>query len=252
MQNPEIQFRKFAPDYTGLKVEEVAFGTVVDFYGKEQEYKMDVIVSEEADLTASLPCVVFIHGGGFVQPCDKRQAYIPIFAKSLCKAGYVVVSPDYPIFDTGEDREASGLDRGDFGRKAAEAMVVMHDYLMKNAERFHIDMDRMAIMGGSAGGMTSFATIPVQTGVYKAFVNCWGVPAKALLPDVSVFPPTLSIHGTADQAVPYENEKPLQDALEEAGIDHRLITLEGCPHTPLMKYDVFGPEVVAWVDRYVK
>ena len=68
---------------------------------------------------APRPVVIFVHGG-FVIPNDKRQGYIPVFAKALTKAGYAVLSPDYPVFDNHEERakwnKSMGADR------AAEAV----------------------------------------------------------------------------------------------------------------------------------
>ena len=72
--NPEEQFRRYTADYTGLSVKELPFGEMEDFYGNRQEYRLDLIRDPAAEgIRQSV--VVFIHGGGFTQPCDKRQAY---------------------------------------------------------------------------------------------------------------------------------------------------------------------------------
>ena len=247
--NPEIQFRtRFKPDYTGMTLTELEFGTMRNHKGEMQTYKLDLITPPTLP-EKPMPVVIFVHGGAFQQPCDKRQAYICLFARSLTEAGYAVVSPDYPLFDDEEDMNANGGD--DAGcAKASEAVHIAYGYLQKNAAKLHLDMDRIAIMGGSAGGMTGFFTIADWEDHYCAFVNLWGAPKEA--PDLKKFPPTLSVHGTADKAVLYEWELPVQQRLEELHIPHELITLEGSGHTPLDRMGDFLPQVMKLLDSHLK
>jgi len=44
------------------------------------------------------------------------------------------------------------------------------------------------------------------------------------------YPPTLLIHGTADTDVPYSESAAMAARLEECGVPHALITLEGAGH----------------------
>lgn len=44
------------------------------------------------------------------------------------------------------------------------------------------------------------------------------------------YPPTLLIHGTADTDVPYERSTEMAASLREAGVEHRLIGIEGAEH----------------------
>lgn len=43
-------------------------------------------------------------------------------------------------------------------------------------------------------------------------------------------PPTLIVHGDADQLVPYASGKSMYDALRAQGVTAELLTLEGAPH----------------------
>ena len=113
------------------------------------------------------------------------------------------------------------------------------------------DSEHIAIMGGSAGGMTCFYLLEHYNDEFKMFGNCWGAP-WAVSPDVSEFPPTLSIHGTADMAVDYSLELPIQENFEKAGIPHRLITLDGAAHTPLSHFTVYMPIVLQWLKTYLE
>jgi acetyl esterase/lipase len=234
--------------YEGMSLEEVAFCKMEDYHGVMQDYKLDVIKApDESD--APLPVVIFVHGGGFVQPHNKRQGYIPVFAKALTKAGYAVVSPDYPIFDNRAHRdtwnETIGADR------AAEAVHYAYLFVKENAKKYNFDPERIAVMGGSAGGMTCFYLLEYYDDSFRFFGNCWGTPWHRV-PDVKKFPPTVSIHGTADQTVSFDLEAPVQEALEKAGIPHELVAIEGAPHTPMKHFAEFIPTVLTWLDRYMK
>jgi dipeptidyl aminopeptidase/acylaminoacyl peptidase len=46
----------------------------------------------------------------------------------------------------------------------------------------------------------------------------------------SSFPPTLLIHGDADQLVPVQQSKDMNDALQKAGVKHNLIIVPGGGH----------------------
>lgn len=246
--NPETRFvTKDLAAYEGMIVEEYTFCQMENYHGQLQDYKLDVILSPEA-ASAPRPVVIFAHGGGFVLPNDKRQGYIPIFARALTKEGYAVVSPDYPVFDNHEERAKWNDTRG--ADRAAEAIYRAYQYVKENAEKFNFDAENIAVMGGSAGGAACFYLLEHYDVDVKLFGNCWGTPRY--LPDVSSFPPTVSIHGTADPLVPYELELPIQDALAALGIPHELISIEGAGHTPMKHFPSYIPTVVAWLDRYMK
>ena len=243
--NPEIQFRnQYQPDYSGMNVEEFTFCRMADFRGATQEYHLDLITNQD-DAAGVKPAVFFIHGGGFTQPCDKRQAYISLFARDLTKAGYAVVSPDYPLYDDEEQMNAAGGETSAYAR-ASEAIHLAYAWLRGHSKALRLDMRHVSVMGGSAGAMTAFHTIGrYPEDRYEAFVNCWGAPA--ILPDMRLFPPTLSIHGDADRLVSYHREAAVQEALEKTSVPHRLITLTGQGHTPLGKYPEFMPEILRWL-----
>ena len=249
MKNPESQFfTRHKPDYSGMNLAEKSFCQMEDYNGIQRDYKLDIITPQESCATP-LPVVLFVHGGGFVEPCDKRQAYISLFARLLALQGYAVVSPDYPLFpDTAALEKAGGEPAG--YDKAARAVNLACKYIQEQAEPLGLDRDRLGIIGGSAGGWASFHAIARGPSAYKAFVNLWGVPQ--VLPALENFPPVLSVHGTADALVPYQREQALQGRLEKAGIPRRLIALEGSGHTPLDQLDNFFPALLDWLDVYVK
>lgn len=243
--NPEQQFRTYEPDYSGMDVREVVYATLDNYYGGKQEYKLDVITSQTVPQNGYV--VFFVHGGAFSQPCDKRQAYICLFARELCAQGYTVVSPDYPIFnDVSEFEQQPEKHPLAFNTSGAAVNVAYH-FIMEHAAEFGVKPGKVAIMGGSAGGMASVYAASKEPGNYFALVPLWGSPT--LLPDVTGFPPTLCVHGTDDKAVSIELEKPFADALEAAGVPHQLITLPGWGHTPIPQMPVFMPAILDLLEK---
>lgn len=246
-QQPEIK----APvdeKYAGMDLQELPFAVLENNYGQMETYRLDVISSPEK-ANAPRPVVIFVHGGGFMKNQDKRQGYIPTFARALTKAGYVVISPDYPTFNSGADRAAVGGYKTAADR-AAVAVHAAYEYIQQHAEELNLDASRVAIMGGSAGGMTGFAAVANYEDDYRLFVNCWGSPPEP--PSLVGFPPVVSIHGTADQLVDYNLELPIQKQLEELGIRHELITLVDAKHTPMSRFEEYIPTVLAYLEETMK
>jgi len=241
----ELEYHKLRPDYSGMRVREMPFGSMENHHMEQEEYKLDFI-TKEGTVPDKLPAVFFIHGGGFKKPHDKRQVYISYFAKALTAAGYAVVSPDYPQFDSAQELEAAGGESAGYA-KAAQAVNLAVEFMKSHSAELGIDPGRIAIIGGSAGGWAAFYAIAEKPENFRCFINCWGSPQQ--LPDVSAFPPTLSIHGTDDVLVPYPLETAAQAALDKQRIEHRLITLENCGHTPLYKMPEFVPEILKWLSR---
>ena len=68
------------------------------------------------------------------------------------------------------------------------------------------------------------------------FVNLWGgAPRREYEPGAlgSAFPPTLLVHGTQDEAIPYGNATRLYERLSAEGITAQLFTTESAGHTPV-------------------
>lgn len=77
-----------------------------------------------------------------------------------------------------------------------------------------------------------------QHGLWPLAVSGWDPRAEAekftpFMPAKNVtakYPPTLLIHGTADTDVPYEQSVQMAGEFKRAGVEHRLISLEGGEH----------------------
>lgn len=246
VQNPEGQFRRFEPDYSGIRVQEPVFAVMTDPCGRTQEYRMDILTPETAG-DDPRPVICFVHGGGFLQPCDRKQSYISYFAQKLLPEGYALAVPDYPLFDSETGLAAAGDEYAQSGYAAA-GIHKAAAFLRANAAAYHLDTRRMILMGGSAGAIAGFRALSEAPEEFALFVNLWGAPAA--VPDVSAFPPVYSVHGTADVLVPYDREPPLQQALAAAMIPHELYTIEGAGHTPIPQALAHLPRILSFIREH--
>ncbi len=141
-------------------------------------------------------------------------------------------------------------------------------FITLNADDYGVDPDRLGVTGGSAGGHLSLmlgntgddgdasASDPVLHGAsHVAAVVAYYPPvdlngltgpndrfpaldfdaslADSISPVLHVSaddPPTLMIHGDADELVPLANSERILAAFQEAGVTTNLIVLPGAPH----------------------
>lgn len=97
--------------------------------------KMDVYMPDEPGL---YPCIFFIHGGAFAM-CDKADRQVQPYLEGV-KKGFVVVSVNYRL--SGEAIFPAGI------QDCKSAIR----FLRANANQYHIDPNKIAACGGSAGG----------------------------------------------------------------------------------------------------
>jgi acetyl esterase/lipase len=103
-------------------------------YGGEDDTLMNVVYPEV--VTGRLPLLLWVHGGAWVGGSkDELTSYLKIIASE----GYIVVAPRYSL--TPEHRYPTPI------RQMMQAL----QFLQANAGRYHIDPQRIAIAGDSAG-----------------------------------------------------------------------------------------------------
>ena len=218
--------------------------------GESEALRLDLYLPEVGVQTLR-PVILWLHGGGFRPGNDKRQSYIVRLATEFAARGYVGVAADYRVrADPGPDWPAAVRDA------VADARLAL-DWVRTNAAAYRIDPRRIALAGGSAGGMIVHNLChdpesPVDAGRdgICAAISLWGPPR----PEARLFalvnprcPPTLFIHGTADALVPYHLSPELQAELHVVGVQAELFTFEGAPHTPVMHMD----EIIAAIAGFL-
>ncbi|CAM2972320.1 alpha/beta hydrolase [Prescottella defluvii] len=110
---------------------------------------LDVYFPEDlAGTTRVLPTVIWTHGGAWIS--GHRTNYAPYF-QLIADAGFTVVSLDYSLGP---------------GRKyptAVEQLRDAHAYVLANAERLHVDSNRIVLAGDSAGAQLSSQLATIAT-----------------------------------------------------------------------------------------
>jgi acetyl esterase/lipase len=250
-------------------------GLIKSFKDPEMlDLKLDVYYPK-SDIFKNRPLVMLIHGGAFYIG-SKESVCEQTLASSLAKSGYLVASIDYRLgFKlTPSDIELSAY------RAVQDAHAALR-FLSHNAKGLGIDPNQVYVGGTSAGAVASLNLAfmnneerPVrilddskaglltkiedsgnkytETFEIKAIANLWGAVADLNILDPDDKISVLSIHGTADEIVPFENDYPfrnslmvnrlvmdkmygsksIHDRLKMQGNRTRLIALEGLGHEP--------------------
>jgi acetyl esterase len=204
---------------------------------------------------APVPAVIVVHGGGWVRG-DRALDVAPILP-ALADAGFAWFSISYRLLNNDATQFGAGVE----DVEAAIRFVKAH------AAEYHVDPDRVALVGESAGGQlaamaalsgapelrvkavvglyapTDLVTLARTSKKVPEWVrqNLQGSPFEALIlaglkqysPIEHVrrgMPPFLLIHGTADTLVPFEQSKTMCARIREAGASCELYPVAGAGH----------------------
>jgi pectinesterase len=219
------------------------------------------------------PAAILVHGGGWIGG-DRTQAARSL-VRPLTKAGIAWLAVSYRL-----------APRVTYPAPVEDVLAAVR-WTRKNGPRLHLDAQRLALVGESAGGhlvadaavrMTEdtrvaavvpfFAPVDLESdsdrrgGMSRSMRALFGRPelddiARQMLRDGSPIrrvhaglPPFLLVHGTADMSVPYEQSVRLQRALREAGVACDLISVPDGTHGTREwddKLPGFADQVVAWL-----
>lgn len=136
---------------------------------------------------------------------------------------------------------------------AGEDAVMALQWLDAHAAEYGLDMEFVALMGGSAGSATCICAAqylhPSKPRV-AAIVNCWGgFNALDSINDGSI--PMLTYHGTNDSTIPIAQGYALQNRMELLGSTRsRMVVMEGRGHA---EYRYIGQEkmeeIISFLDE---
>lgn len=229
------------------------------------------------------PGILIIHGGGWTG--GKRDAAREINIGTTCAShGYVCMSIDYLLHDAKSDKLC-------WPQNLHDCKTAVR-WMRANAERLHLDVEHIGVIGGSAGGhLASMVGVTGPEcgldpagpyGDQSCRVNCvvdmYGPSDVASWKDISALrksraeapelykqfsvltyldktdPPFLILHGTADATVDLEQSKILDGALAKVGVEHHLEIIEGAPHTFHLqpKQKDLRPLVLAFFDKHLR
>lgn len=193
------------------------------------------------DTQTRRPAVVWVHGGGYC--CgDKSGGPSSALAQKFAKLGYVTVSINYRLIQT-------GCTGGNITSACYQAALdAQHDaqaavrFLRANAAKYGIDPTRIGIGGDSAGAITAtlvgvHSEDPGTSGNpgYSSLVGGFSSFSGGLPGGLFVGPgdaPGVLFSGTADTTVPYQWSVDTANALQKANVAAFLETLDGAGHDP--------------------
>lgn len=101
---------------------------------------LDVYFPSKTDKTAKLPLIIWTHGGAWVSGDKKDNA---TYYKLLAAEGFTVISADY---SRGPEKKYP---------IAVHQLNDLYAYVQANANRFHVDSNRIFLAGDSAGSQLS-------------------------------------------------------------------------------------------------
>jgi len=166
------------------------------------------------------PTIIFMFGGGFIRGTRDDEDYLPWF-RMMTDNGYRIVSIDYRLGLKGSDKvgvaQVNVLDKAI--HMGVEDLYSATRFICDNAEQLGIDPSNMVISGSSAGAIivmqaeyeicnrTSWTSVLPEGFRYKGVMSFSGailsregkVDYRHLTPA-----PTLMLHGTEDDLVPYK------------------------------------------------
>lgn len=245
MREPPVRY--LTPMFDVEMIGDVEFGASRAVSGEMETLRLD-IYQPAGDKAPLRPAILWFHGGGFRPGNDKRQVYIPRFAKAFAARGYVGIAPDYRV-RANPDANWGGT----VADAIADARMAL-EWVRAHTADYRIDPSRIALAGGSAGGMIVVSLMhgpDAPTGVW-ALLDLWGTPGTSFRQFSGVSPsapPTFIVHGTADALVPYEWSAQFAAELAQAGVPHQLLTLEGAPHTPLAHMEQMVAAIAAFLAK---
>ena len=111
--------------------------------------RMDIVVPPNATGLHKQPLIVFIHGGGFTtgdKDAWKQEGL------TYARAGYVVATINYRLTVYHEGITPDSIRRLSYIWALEDAQNAIR-FLKANSSTYHIDTSRVAVMGGSAGGV---------------------------------------------------------------------------------------------------
>lgn len=264
--------------FTEVTVDSVVYGNAMQYNNVATDLKMN-IYQPMGDTATNRPLLVLAHGGSFVGG-SRYAADVVYLCTEFAKRGYVCVSIQYRL---GVNINEIILDQNQAGPQFANAVWrgtldgrAAVRYLRANLNTYRISKGQVYLGGVSAGGVLglheAFLDLPTEVGNSSPKIdttNIGGIEGSTGSPgyswrvkgvislcgglgdvewmrnntNLSIF----SVHGTADQTVPYKTDyfyasgikvarlsgSFVVDSMAKAlGMKSVFYTFEGAPHVP--------------------
>ena len=218
---------------------------------RKEEPKMDAWLPEKP--AEALPVCLLLHGGGWTtgDKGDEREANM---AARLCAMGYAVFSANYHMA-LYEEGPYQGRRLQNAWPQCIEDCMEAVSFIRRNADRFSIDPEKVAVIGSSAGGHLALWLATEESCRISCAIALYPVPdilkwgGSLLMPEPfetsqeewrKASPaerldrrpsPILLIHGDQDETVDIGLSVSFYEKLQEKGYEADLIIVEGGRHS---------------------
>lgn len=262
-------FRYAADVFDSVKVTTVQFGENINELGLTQKLYMDVY-EPVGDNVSKRPVIVWAHGGSFVLGARGDEANTCI---GLAKKGYIAATVDYRLwplaFGFPDSSQILGVVIKSMGDMKAAIRYFRKD--AAGANQFKADPNFILVGGISAGAIAALhvadidANDSLSADLTQIIANNGGLDgnsgndgySSSVVAAISLSgalhkqewlsagdPPFVSMHGTADQVVPYnhgiangiisvDGDGLLYLRAQQLGIESYLMTVPGGGHTDI-------------------
>jgi predicted esterase len=232
------------PVFTAVtKTADLTYGNAVNQSGQAVALKLD-LYQPTGDTVTSRPAIVWVHGGGFSFG-DKTSGELVDQANQFALKGYVNVSINYrlsPSNCVGVVSQACVI----AVLQAREDAQTAVRFLRAQAATYHVDPNRIAIGGSSAGAITALnvgyqsqTPGPGDHQGYSSAVRAVQSLSGTMF-NLGVIgagdASALLFHGTADAVVPYSLAQATVNAATDAGLVAVLRSWTGAGHVPYTEH----------------
>ena len=222
-----------------------AFGEIVESSGTfiSQGKPIGVEKFEPKD-EGKHPVILILHGAGGMEIGGPEFRE---FARELARRGYVAQIVHY--FDQTGTRRA---DSSAIGRSFSSWMLTIGDALTAVSKQPNVDPTRIGLLGFSLGSYLSLSVASHDRRV-SAVVEYFGGLPDLFAWNLRRFPPTLILHGDADDVVPVSEARKLERLLREKSFPFEVKVYAGQKHrfTGDDEKDAYN-RALSFLDKHVK
>jgi len=232
--------------FTVQRIEGVVYGTAPINNPPDGDFELllDLYQPTGPDAPGLRPGFVIIHGGSFEQGSRNEPRFVEQATK-MAERGYTAVSIDYrligqvpviseefmPVYQAMVDADSY---RPLGVAAACEDATRAYRWLVDNAYTYHVDANRIAVGGHSAGAITSLCMayivddfeVTIQPPIGSIMDLSGGLGSFVTLMETGESP-LIIMHGTNDTTLPFWMAQDLVDQAEAVGISYEFCPIAG-------------------------
>lgn len=197
----------------------------------EKPLLLDLYEPDGDSAPALRPGFVAVHGGGLTRG-DKRTENMVELCRELAGRGYACVSINYRLLrdDPPADGETPTSRTLNAAIEDAERAVT---WLRNAAGRYHVDPERIAVGGSSAGAAIvlrlAYRGAGPSVPVKAVFSWLGGLDGREGMLDAGE-PPLFMVSGEADTSVPASEARALAERARRVAVPYEILVCEGLGH----------------------